>query len=48
MKKMAITAWATAWYYREVLIEMAILAVLMVGSLYYTYHLGYLHGTYGL
>ena len=34
--------------YREELIEWAILTALMVGSLYYTYKLGYLHGMYGL
>lgn len=47
MKKMAITAWATVWYYKEELMEAAILAALVAGSLFYTYRLGYLHGMYG-
>lgn len=43
MKKMAITAWATVWYYFDVLL----VAALLVGSLVMTYRLGYLHGMYG-
>lgn len=44
MKKMAITVWATVWYYFDVLIVVA----LLVASLVMTYRLGYVHGTYGL
>ena len=48
MKKMAITTWATVWYYKEELLELLAIGTLLVGSLYYTYRLGYLHGMYGL
>lgn len=47
MKRMAITTWATVWYYKEELIELAIIGALLVGSLFGTYRLGYLHGMYG-
>lgn len=48
MKKMAITTWATVWYYKEEIMEVAILAALLAGCLFATYRLGYVHGTYGL
>lgn len=48
MKEMAILAWATVWYYREELIDLAIAVAFLAMFWYTTYRLGYLHGMYGL